>query len=160
MIISADGRPIQDSTDLSSYIAGKAPGSTVRLRVLQNGTEKEIPIALGTFPDELNRADNSSDEEGGSAQHGMTVRDLTPQMAERLELPRNTRGVVVMSVEPGTSAEEAGLRQRDVIVSVNGEPVDTVASFEAQIAKAKGDGVARLRVRRGENLSITVLPLD
>jgi hypothetical protein len=47
-----------------------------------------------------------------------------------------------------------------VIVSVNGEPVDTVASYESHLAKAKADGVARLRVRRGENLSITVLPLD
>jgi serine protease Do len=159
VIISADGRPIQDSSDLSSYIASKAPGSTVRLRVLQNGSEKEVPITLGTFPEELNRADNDEDE-GGAAQHGMTLRELTPQMAERLELPRNTRGVVVMSVEAGASAEAAGLRRGDVIVSVNGEPVDTVAAFEAQIGRAKGDGVARLRVRRGENLSITVLPLD
>jgi S1-C subfamily serine protease len=131
----------------------------VRLRVLQNGSEKEVPITLGTFPEELNRADND-DDEGGAAQHGMTLRELTPQMAERLELPRNTRGVVVTSVEAGTSAEEAGLRRGDVIVSVNGEPTEAVASFESQLAKAKADGVARLRVRRGENLSITVLPLD
>jgi serine protease Do len=162
VIISADGRAIQDSSDLSSYIAGKAPGSTVRLRVLQGGAEKEVPIVLGTFPEELNRADNAGDDDasGGSAQHGMTVRDLTPRMAEQLELPRNTRGVVVTSVEAGTSAEEAGLRRGDVIVSVNGEPTEAVASFESQLAKAKADGVARLRVRRGENLSITVLPLD
>ncbi|HEX6738806.1 MAG TPA: Do family serine endopeptidase [Vicinamibacteria bacterium] len=161
VIISADGRPIQDSSDLSSYIAAKSPGSTVRLKVLQNGSEREVPIVLGTFPEELNRADNGSDEEGGgAAQHGMTVRDLTPRMAEQLELPRNARGVVVMSVEAGSPAEEAGLRRGDVIVSVNGVTVDNVAAYEAALAKAKGDGVARLRVRRGENLSITVLPLD
>jgi serine protease Do len=157
VVISADGRPIQDSSDLSNYIAGKAPGTTVRLRILHEGVEKELPIALGTFPEELGRADN--DEEPGSSQHGMTLRDLTPTMAERLELPRGTRGVVVMGVEPGTPAEEAGLRRGDVIVSVNGEPVESVSSFEAQITRAKPDGVARLRVRRGESFAITVLPL-
>jgi serine protease Do len=157
VVISADGRPIQDSSDLSSYIASKAPGTTVRLRVLHDGVEKEVPIALGTFPEELGRADN--EETPGAAQHGMTLRDLNPALAERLELPRGTRGVVVMSVEPGTPAEEAGLRRGDVIVSVNGQDVESVSSFEAQIARAKPDGVARLRVRRGESFAITVLPL-
>ena len=90
----------------------------MRLKILHEGAEKELPITLGTFPEELGRADN--DEEPGAAQHGMTLRDLTPELAERLELPRGTRGVVVMDVEPGSAAEEAGLRRGDVIVSVNG----------------------------------------
>jgi serine protease Do len=159
VVITVDGHAVQDSADLSRYIAGKSPGSTVRLHVLHDGSEKEIPIALGTFPDELARGD-SEDEQAGAAQHGMTLRDLTPDLAERLEVPRGTRGALVTAVESGSNAEEAGLRRGDVIVSVNGEPVTSVSTFEAQVARAKADGVARLRVRRGDSFAITVLPLQ
>ena len=84
----------------------------------------------------------------------MTLRDLTPDMAERLELPRGTKGVVVIGVEAGEAAEEAGLSRGDVIVSVNGAPVGSVAEFEQEIDRARPDGVARLRVRRQRRLFI------
>ena len=57
----------------------------------------------------------------------MTLRNLTPDMAERLELPRGSKGVVVTAVEAGEAAEEAGLSRGDVIVSVNGAAVGSVA---------------------------------
>jgi len=67
-------------------------------------------------------------------------------VAERMGLPRDTKGVVVVEVEPGAAAEVAGLIRADVIVSVNGQPVATTADFEQQIAAAKPSGRARLRV--------------
>ena len=67
----------------------------------------------------------------------MTLRDLTPQMAERLEMPRGTQGVVVMDVEAGEAAEDAGLSRGDVIVSVNGQAVDGVTDFERAIEAAR-----------------------
>jgi S1-C subfamily serine protease len=61
-------------------------------------------------------------------------------------LTRDKTGVVVIEVEPGGAAEDANLTRGDVIVSVNGHPVATTADFERQIAAAKPDGRARLRV--------------
>jgi serine protease Do len=90
----------------------------------------------------------------------MTLRNLTPELAERLDLPRGVRGVVVWEVESGTHAEDSGLRRGDLIVSVNGAPVDDVSGFESEIGKAKPDGVARLRVRRGDGYSLLTLRLD
>ena len=89
----------------------------------------------------------------------MTLRNLTPDLAERLELPRGTKGVFVMDVEAGEAAEDAGLQQGDVIVSVNGAPVESVDAFEAEIGKAKPDGLARLRVRRAAGYLFLVLKL-
>ena len=62
-----------------------------------------------------------------------------------------------MAVEAGDAAEDAGLSRGDVIVSVNGAPVGSVADFEKEIDRARPDGVARLRVRRGSAYSFLVL---
>jgi serine protease Do len=157
VVLSADGRKIESMGDLSSYIASKAPGSTVRLQVIRDGAEKTHSITLGTFPDEGERADDES--EGRKGKLGMTLRDLSPDLAERLELPRGSKGVVVMEVEAGEAAEKAGLQRGDVIVSVNGNPVSGVDSFENEIGRAKGEGLARLRVRRGSGHLFLVLKL-
>jgi serine protease Do len=157
VVTGVDGRAIEDNGDLSSYIASKAPGTTVNLRVMREGGEQTIAVVLGTFPDE------TADAESDAARHGdlgMTLRNLTPDTAERLEMPRSTKGVVVTGVEAGEAAEEAGLSRLDVIVSVNGAAVASVDEFEREIDRARPDGVARLRVRRqGGGYSFLVLKL-
>jgi serine protease Do len=156
VVLSADGRAMEDHSALSRYIASKPPGSTVRLQVLRDGAQSTIPVTLGTFPDEDAREEV---EEARGGKLGMTLRDMTPTMAQQLRLPRGSQGVVVTSVEPGEPAEEAGLQRGDVIVSVNGQEVDDVAEFDKEIEKAKGDGLARLRVRRGDTHTFLVLTL-
>ena len=156
VVVGVDGRAIEDNGDLSRYIASKAPGTTVNLRVLRGSAEQTIAVTLGTFADETADADNDS---GNRGQLGMTLRNLTPDMAERLELPRASKGVVVIAVEAGEAAEEAGLSRGDVILSVNGAAVGSVADFEREIDRARPDGVARLRVRRQGEYSFLVLKL-
>jgi serine protease Do len=143
VILSADGREIQDNSDLSRYIASKGPGTAVKLEVLRGKDRKTVSVTLGTFPDETTA---SSTEAGGRASLGMTLRDVTPAIAERMELPRGTRGALVMDVEAGEAAEDAGLIRGDVIVSVNGQAVDSVDAF-VRAVEAAGPAVrARLRV--------------
>jgi serine protease Do len=158
VVIDVDGHKVQDNADLSRYVASKAPGTTVRLRVLRGGAEKDVSVSLGTFPEES--ASREEMTEQGQTKLGMQLHDLTPSMAERLEVPPGTRGVLVMEVEAGTSAEEAGLRRGDVIVKVNGAQVTTVDEFESEVSRAKADGVARLSVRRGDGQFVTTLRLD
>ncbi len=157
VVVKADSRKIGDNGDLSRYISSRPPGSTVKLEVIRGGVAKSISVVLGTFPDE------ASDDETTEAKRGrlgMTLQDLTPSMAERLELPRGTKGPIVMDVEAGEPAEKAGLVPRDVIVSVNGNPVSSVEQFEAQVEAAKKDGAVRLRVLNGTNFRIVVLKVQ
>src|SRR5262245_49743466 len=123
VIVAADDRPVEDHSALTRYITSRSPGSTVRLRLMRGRAEKTIPVTLGTFPDEKDVPESDRSE----SRMGMTYRDLTPDLAERLELPRSTHGVVIREVEPGEAADNAGLRAGDVILSVNGERVSTVA---------------------------------
>jgi serine protease Do len=158
VVIGVDDRVLVDNSELSRYIASRPPGATVRLKLLREGVEKSISVTLGTFPDENEQADDNHDE-AGKPQVGMTLRELTPELAERLELPRGTRGVVVMDVEAGEAAEEAGLQRGDLIVSVNGVPVESLSTFRSEIEKAQADGLARLRVRRGNSHLFVILKL-
>jgi len=160
VVVTVDGRQVQDSSDLSRYVATKAPGTTVRLRVLRGGSERDVDVKLGTFPDETADRGGDQGQSEGTVRHGMTLRDLTPDVAERLQMPRGSRGVVVTDVASGSAAEDAVLRRGDVIVSVNGADTEDVAGFEKEIARAKADGVARLRFRRGDTHQVTVLRLD
>jgi len=156
VVVGVDGRGIEDNGDLSRYIASKAPGTTVHLRVLRAGAEQAIDVTLGTFPEEQSGDESDSTKHGAL---GMTLRNLTPSLSDQLELPRNVKGVVVTGVEAGEAAEEAGLARGDVIVSVNGAAVGTVSDFEHEIDRARPDGVARIRVRRGSSYSILALKL-
>jgi serine protease Do len=157
VVVEVDGRQVEDNNDLSRYIASRAPGTNVRLKVLREGAEKNISLTLGTFPEET--AEGEDAEEQAGVQLGMTLRELTPELAARLEMPRTAKGVVIMDIEAGTAAEEAGLQRGDVIVSVNGQTVEDPDDFKQEIDKAREDGVARLRVRNGNTHRFTVLKL-
>ena len=157
VVLSVDGHAIQDNGDLSRYIASKTPGTPVRLEVLRGKERRTANVTLGTFPDE--QGETASQQGDNRSKLGMTLRDLSPQMAERLEMPRGTRGVVVMDVEAGEAAEESGLARGDVILSVNGQAVDGVAAFERAIEQARADGRARLRILRQSDYLVIVLKL-
>jgi serine protease Do len=143
VVLAADGRAIKDNSDLSRYIASRSPGTPVSLDIVRGKDRKKVSVTLGTFPDET---PESATERGGRARLGMTLREVTPAVAQRLELPRGMRGVAVEDVEAGEAAEDAGLSAGDVIVSVNGQVVEDLDGFERAIDAARPGGLARLRV--------------
>jgi serine protease Do len=157
VILAADGHEIGDNGDLSRYIASKAPGTEVALEVLRGGKRSTISMTLGTFPDEPR---GTLAREGTERPRlGMSVRDLTPGLAERLGLPSDTRGVLITDVETGEPAEEAGLRANFVIVSVNGETVESVDEFERAVTGLESGDRIRLRVLTAQGYSVVVLRL-
>jgi serine protease Do len=157
VILAADDREIGDNSDLSRYIASKAPGTEVEVEVLRDGRRRTISITLGTFPE--GPGDTVAREDVDRPRLGMSVRDLTPDLADRLGLPSGTRGVLVTDVETGEPAEEATLRQGDVIVSVNGEAVESVDAFEGAVTGFESGERIRLRVLNSQGYRVVVLRL-
>jgi serine protease Do len=147
VVLRADDRVIRDNSDLSRYISSRAPGTTVKLEILRGKERKTVPVTLGTFQDEPEESDASR---GGRASLGMNLREMSPAIAERLELPRGLKGVVVTNVEGGEAAEDAGIIGGDVIVSVNGQAVAGVDEFDRAIEAARPGGRARLRLYNGQ----------
>jgi serine protease Do len=145
VIVEFDGQPVKDSGELPIIVARTAVDKKVSMKVLRDKKEVILKVAVGELKDEEVVA--SVPEKG---ELGLTVQRLTPQMAESLGLDK-ADGVVITAVEPGSAADEAGVRRGDVIMEVDRKPVRTVDDYKKAIAGArKGRGVLFL-VRRGDS---------
>ena len=84
------------------------------------------------------------------------MQNLTPALAQQFSL-RDNKGVVVVRVESGSPAADAGIRAGDLVLEVNGEVASSVKEFQGAIAKVKKDSVARFLIKRqGHTLYLTV----
>jgi serine protease Do len=115
------------------------------MKVLRDKKEVVLAVSVGELKEEEVVA--SVPEKG---ELGMTVQRLTPQIAESLGLEK-ADGVVVTAVEPGSAADEAGIRRGDVILEVDRKSIRNLDEYRKSIAGIrKGKGVLFL-VRRGES---------
>jgi serine protease Do len=156
IIVSIEGEPIVEMRELSLKVSMLAPGTTVRLKIVRDGREMEIPAVLGEQPSEPNTFKAGTERAAGHPLEGVQVQDLTPQILRQLDLPRNTTGVVVVRVAPDTPAAEAGLRRGDVIQEANGHVVADVYQFEQAVRRSAGEPVVLLVNRGGQTLFVVV----
>ncbi|MGH9780825.1 MAG: PDZ domain-containing protein, partial [Candidatus Acidiferrales bacterium] len=129
-----------------------------QLKVFRDGKTFELPVTLGQLPEQGETA--ASSEAGGSGENsskaleGVQVENVTPEIAQQLNLPASAHGVVVDSVDQSSAAAEAGLRRGDVIVEVNHKPVNNMAQFRAAMA-GTGNQPVLLLVRPAARSSVT-----
>jgi len=115
-----------------------------------------LPVTLGELnPEEASNRGGGSDNASGNALDGVSVENLTLQLARELKLPAGTTGVVVNEVSPASAAASAGLQQGDVIQEVNRRPVKNVAEFEAAVRNSK-EGTLLLVNRDGHTVYVGV----
>jgi serine protease Do len=156
IILELNGERINESRQLQLRIAQTAPGATVRLKLLRDGREREVSVTLGELPTDQQRASVSGDRT--SALDGVTVDELTPEMARELGVPAQTRGVVIEEVQPGSAAADAGLQRGDVIQQVNRKPITTTGEFERAINQAGNQSVLLLVNREGRTFYVVIEP--
>jgi serine protease Do len=145
VIVEFDGKEIKDSGDLPIIVARTPVDKKVSMKVLREKKEMVLSVTVGELKEEEVVA--SAPEKG---ELGMTVQRLTPQIAESLGLDK-AEGVVVSAVEPGSAADEAGIRRGDVILEIDRKPIRSVDEYKKSIAGIrKGKGILFL-VRRGDS---------
>lgn len=145
VIVEFDGKAVKDSGDLPIIVARTPVDKKVRMKVLRDKKETSLSVAVGELKDEEVVA--TAPEKG---ELGLTVQRLTPQMAESLGVDK-AEGVVVTAVEPGSAADESGIRRGDIIVEVDRKAVRSLEDYKKAVAGVrKGRGVLFL-VRRGES---------
>jgi serine protease Do len=150
VVTAINGESVADSNALRLRISRTAPGTTVKLTVQRPEGPTDLNVTLARLPDRGGPTEGDLGEEGPgggapSALEGVSVSELTPQIAAELQLGSNVNGVVVTRVAPGSGAAEAGLRRGDVITQVNRKPVTNAREFE----QAVGRGTVLLLVNRG-----------
>jgi serine protease Do len=148
IILDVDGQKVEDSRALQLKIGSMRPGATVKLTVFRNGATREIPVTLGELPSTPGKGGGQNGT-ATSALRGITVKELTPDVASQLQLPAGTKGVVVAGVDAASAAAEAGLQRGDVIEQVNRQPLTSVAAFDRAMQSAGNQPVLLLINRNG-----------
>ena len=161
IIIEFGGKPVKNNNDLVSMVVGTKPGTTVPIKVLRDKQERTLSIKV----EELNLEEEGSratrrveaDDEAESTGFGLTLANITREMAQRLRLDTSVRGAVITDIEPGSPAAQANLAPGDVITRVNRRPVANRDEASRELAKVESGGTAFLLViRGGEELFVTV----
>lgn len=154
IIVKFNGKTIEDSHELPAIVAQSPVESTASVTVLREGREKEFTVTLGELREQQMRADAGGENQ---EQWGMTVANLTPELARRFQLEERRGGVVVVEVEPGSAAAKAGLQAGDVIEEVNRQKVKSVDEFVKALPQADKQETVLLFVRRGDGASFLAL---
>ncbi|MGH7913386.1 MAG: PDZ domain-containing protein, partial [Candidatus Binataceae bacterium] len=87
----------------------------------------------------------------------LSVRDLDPKLAHDMGL-RQSKGVVVYSVRPGSSADAAGVRARDIIVEINRQSVGNVDAYQHAIKSGGGKAMLLLIKRHNNTVFVPLEP--
>lgn len=150
IITEYQGQKINDSAQLQNLAAQTTPGTTVKIKVFHDGSEREVTAKLTEFERENTIAKKTKSEAATSSLgvlSGISVENLTPEISEKLRLQSSTHGVIIDEVDPDSNAAAAGLRRGDVIEQVEKQPVTNVNEFNSAVQKADKKEVL-LRVRR------------
>jgi serine protease Do len=152
IIQELNGKPVADSNQLRMTISMMQPGTTVKLKMIRGGSPRELSVKLAEMPTE-NAKVKAEGEGVEKALDGVEVTNLNPQIAEQLNLPPSTTGVMVTDVDPSSKMADSGLRKGDVIQEVNHQPVKNVSEFQGAMRKS-GSNPLLLVNRDGRTLFI------
>ena len=155
-ITTVDGHKVTKGSELVADIASRKPGSKVALGFVRNGKQQETSVTIADraklFAARLNEDEGGNDESTPKQdKFGITVRKLTPEMAERLDMPAG-KGVIVQDVKPGSFADDINLGRGDVILEVNKQPVNSEDEFaKVESSLKSGQDVVFLVRPRGSS---------
>ena len=147
VITSLDDRAIANDDQLIREIAARAPGSAARLRVIRDGHDQTLVVKLSERParERSDRADPAqtpaerSRNDPDGVLLGLTVREIDRQTGDRLELPKQIRGLLITRVEPMTSSFDGGIERGTVLLEINRQRVESIADYR-RIARAARTG--------------------
>jgi serine protease Do len=148
VVLAVGGQPVADAQALRFRLATMDLGGATDLKVWRGGETVSLNLDLEPAPEDPPR--NPQRLDGRHPLRGATVANLSPALAEELELSGVWQGVVVLEVPGGSTARRFGFRPGDVLHEVNGRQVRTVP--QAQAALDAGSERWRLTVERNGRL--------
>jgi serine protease Do len=156
IIQDVNGQPASAANQLQVQISQMAPGSTVRLKIWRDDKSQDISVTLGELPEKAEQAEPGQSSEG--ALQGVDVQNLSPDVAEQLNLPAGTKGVVVTQVDPSSPAAAAGLDRGMVIQEVNHKPVGNISQYKQALSGLSNQSVLLLVNQGGVTRYLVVEP--
>ena len=148
VVTEINGKKIKDTHELLMLIAGFRVGETVVIKATRDGQEKVFNITVAERKDQ-----EIAGRQNGNA-YGMVVQEITPDIAKHLGLPVK-KGVIVVDVQEGSTAEEVGIQSQDIILQINKAKIESMKDYLREIGKAgEKDGILLLIKRGRSNLFV------
>jgi len=132
IIIEVDGKSVNSSRELTATIAAIPVGNSVPITLLRDGGKKTVNVKIAKRDDSELMA---KQEPESSGELGIRIAEITPETAKQFGHSETDKGVLVVGVEPGSKADEAGVRQGDLVKEVNRKPVTSVSELRSEVEK-------------------------
>jgi serine protease Do len=162
VIVEYDGKSMDSPTHLRNAVAQTPIGKKVSVKLIRDKKPKTIEVTIVEQPKSLGQPGTEETRESAAPTgilSDIDVRELNEELASRYGLKASDRGVVVIRVKSGSTAEEMGVREGDLILEVNRKPVSTLKSYEqAASGLAKDQAVLLLLKRKGQAIYLTLRP--
>ena len=158
VITKIDSTEIKDSRHLQLMITRLTPGAEIKLTYVRDHKTETTTVKLGTLTDKLLASDDRTI--GGSAEgvlDDVSIGELTTELRQELNVPKRVEGVVVTGVQPGGTAARAGLREGDIIISLDRKTATTVEDAVKLSEEIKGPKVLVQFWRRGAGTRTVVV---
>jgi serine protease Do len=152
VITAIDGQKVSDAGELQVLVGQKQPGSKITLNVLRDGKSMTIPVTLEELGSRKEEGREGSPGGEGKMHWGIGLSNLTPELRDQLQASSDLHGAVIEQVQPGSSADNAGLQQGDIILEVNRHKVQSASDVQQALAKVpKGQDALLLVYSNGGN---------
>jgi serine protease Do len=156
--VQYNGRPVKDRDELVAMVIATKPGTTVPIKILRNKQEKTLNVNVEELdleseqagsgaPRRGNDQGNDQQQEESSGGFGVTLNNVTPQIARRVQLPSGQSGALVTDIDPNSTAATQ-IRPGDIILSVNGKTVANAADAKRELDKVASGKFARILLWR------------
>jgi serine protease Do len=134
VITEFDGQKVSDASQLQIEVGQKDPGSSIKLEVLRDGRNVNVPVTLEEMGSRDHKGKESASNSNGKPRWGLGLTDMTPELREQLQASSDVHGAIVEQVQPGSAADNAGLQRGDVIVEVDRHPVQNAADVQKALS--------------------------
>jgi serine protease Do len=146
-----NGQPVEGGRALSRAVAAARPGSQAQMTVVRDGGTQELTVSIGQRPGEQGTRRSALETQEGGKRLGVALSPIPEAARGQFGLEPGTSGVLIQRIEPNSPASESGLREGDVIVSANNQPVaDPSDVGEAWAEAQRQKKPILLRVRRDD----------
>jgi serine protease Do len=148
VVTKLNGETVTDVNDFRMRVADFPVGDPIKLEVLRDGKKRNVEVKLEERPSQEQLAES----EGGEATDewaGLRVEDLGSERARRfVEDPQET-GVLVVAVEPGSPADDAGIQPGDIIKEIGNSTIRDPDDYNAAVKKFRGKKAVAFLLKRG-----------
>lgn len=158
VIIEINGKPIEDALSLRKTVTLLKPGEKVPVVLLRDGKKQTLQVVIGDRPGET----VAKVQEPIKTKLGLSVQELTPDIAEKLGVTPETKGVFVKSVDEDGAASRANppIIPGAVITKINGTTIKNVADFNKALTELKEGDTILVLLKLKERTTISELTIE